>query len=154
MNIFILDIDQKKSVQYHTDKHIVKMPIEATQLLCNAIHQYGITGDCEVYKQSHLKHPCSLWACASLDNWVWLRAFVITLGVEYTYRYGKTHKSVEVARQLIKPNMPYLGLTPFAKCVPDEFRQLDAVTAYREYFKEYKNHIKTYTGREIPYWWI
>ena len=36
MNIFILDYSPKLSAQYHPDRHIVKMPLEAVQLLCSA----------------------------------------------------------------------------------------------------------------------
>ena len=37
MNLFYLDEDLDKSAQYHVDKHIVKMPLEAAQLLCTAV---------------------------------------------------------------------------------------------------------------------
>ena len=34
MNIFILDENHDKCAEYHVDKHIVKMPLEAAQMLC------------------------------------------------------------------------------------------------------------------------
>ena len=34
MNIFVLDEDLDKCAEYHVDKHIVKMPLEAAQMLC------------------------------------------------------------------------------------------------------------------------
>ena len=34
MNIFVLDTDIDKCAEYHVDKHIVKMPLEAAQMLC------------------------------------------------------------------------------------------------------------------------
>ena len=37
MNLFYLDEDMDKCAEYHVDKHIVKMPLEAAQLLCTAI---------------------------------------------------------------------------------------------------------------------
>ena len=40
------------------------------------------------------------------------------MGKEYTYRYGKEHKSVELAKVLPIPLLPDLGLTPFVKAVP------------------------------------
>ena len=36
MNLFWLDEDPFKSVQYHCDKHVVKMPTEYKQMLCTA----------------------------------------------------------------------------------------------------------------------
>lgn len=152
MNIFILDSDIEKSVIYHPDKHIVKMPIEATQLLCNTLYFTGQWEDW-MYKPTHLNHPCSIWARTSLDNWLWLRGYVLELGKEYTFRYSKTHKSVELCKKLIYPNLEELCLTPFVKCVSNEFLYLDVVEAYREYFISEKSHLKKYTKREIPDWW-
>ena len=34
MNIFILDEDLDRCAEYHVDKHIIKMPLEAAQMLC------------------------------------------------------------------------------------------------------------------------
>ena len=155
MNIFILDMDMIKSIQYLPDKHVVKMPLESTQLLCGAYYTLGqSTGKTGIYKATHLKHPCSVWTAESLDNWLWLQEYTLKLGEEYTYRYGKKHKSVELAKSLIAPDMESLGLTEFAKAVPEEFKDLDVVDAYRQYFIKYKNHIKTYTNRDIPSWWV
>ena len=36
MNIFLLDFDPRKAAQYHADKHVVKMLLEACQLLYTA----------------------------------------------------------------------------------------------------------------------
>ena len=153
MNIFILDEDPIKSVIYHTDKHVVKMPIESTQILCTVLHQTNQAPDW-AYKPTHLSHPCVRWAMESLSNWHWLREYTILLGNEYTYRYNKTHKSIEIARWLPEPNIPDIQFTPFAKCVPEEFRSLPVVDAYRAYFIKYKNHIRQYTKRPIPEWWV
>lgn len=152
MNIFILDEDLKKSVIYHPDKHIVKMPIEATQLLCNTLY---LTGQWEdwMYIPTHLGHPCNLWVSSSLDNWFWLRDYVIELGKEYTFRYHKIHKSVELCKSLPIPQIKSIGLIPFVKCVPDRFKELSVIEGYREYFKSEKEHLKKYTNRDVPNWW-
>ena len=152
MNVFILDNDMKKSVRYHPDKHIVKMPLEATQLLCNAYHFINEEVD-GIYRLSHRHHPLNKWVIESVQNWIWLRGYVLLMGEEYTYRYGKTHKSVELAKQLPIPNLPDKTMTPFVKCVPEEFRNLDIVEAYRQYFIWYKQHLKKYTKRDVPDWW-
>ncbi len=153
MNVFILDEDAQQSVIYHPDKHIVKMPLEATQLLCSVLH-YTNEAPSWIYKPTHTKHPCAIWAMESLSNWVWLREYTILLGKEYTYRYNKTHKSVELAKRLPLPTIPDIGQTPFVKCVPEEFRSLYVVDAYRQYFIRYKQHLKQYTRRDIPDWWV
>lgn len=152
VNIFILDNDENISVIYHPDKHIIKMPLEGTQLLCSALHRTGKAFSW-IYKPSHMQHPCSLWAAESLSNWLWLQRYVILMGKEYTYRYGREHKSVELAKVLPIPLLPDLGLTPFVKAVPEEFKRLQVVEAYRQYFIRDKQHLKSYTKRQIPYWW-
>ena len=152
MNIFILDEDPTLSVIYHTDKHIVKMPIESTQILCTVLHNTHQAPDW-AYKPTHKSHPCVQWASESIDNWRWLRNYTILLGNEYTYRYDKQHKSITIAQWLPEPDIKSIGLTPFAKCVPEEFKSLPVVEAYREYFKHCKNHIKQYTRRPTPDWW-
>lgn len=156
MNLFIVDYDINKCIQSLPDKHIVKMPVESTQLLCAAYYildqANGLEG--KIYKPSHLKHPCALWAAESSLNWDWLKEYTIKLGEEYTFRYGKSHKSVELAKHLTKPIFNKTEMTAFVKCVPEEFRELDVVEAYRQYFIYYKQHIKRYTGRDIPSWFI
>ena len=154
MNIFILDNDRRLSIQYHTDKHIVKIPLEGAQLLCSTLHFTG-QAPSWIYKYTHKNNPCSVWARESLSNWLWLQEYVILMGEEYQHRYGswKTHSSCEVAKNLPRPNIPDKGITPFVKAVPAEFKHLPTVEAYREYFKAYKNHIKKYTNRPVPYWW-
>ena len=41
MNIFYLHPDPVKAAQYHYNRHVVKMPLEAAQMLCTAHHVIG-----------------------------------------------------------------------------------------------------------------
>jgi hypothetical protein len=54
-------------------------------------HRYGpaATG---IYKPTHAKHPCTLWAGETRDNYVWLWWLTYELCGEYTRRYQKVHK--------------------------------------------------------------
>lgn len=153
MNIFILDPDKRLSVTYHPDKHIVKMPLEGAQLLCSTLYRTGEAKEW-MYEPTHMNHPCSLWVAHSLSNWLWLQDYVVLMGKEYTYRYGKYHKSAELAEVLDKPSIPDIGLTQFIKAVPEEFKSLPVVEAYRQYFIRDKQHLKRYTRRPIPDWWV
>ena len=40
MNIFYLDSDIERVVQFHCDSHVVKMCLETAQILCTALHRY------------------------------------------------------------------------------------------------------------------
>lgn len=124
MNIFILDYDIDKCAAYHIDKHIIKMPLEAAQMLCTTIFIDKYLGyvprnldkeEREVirkeadkvrdlipedrpipYLPTHVNHPCTIWARVSLENFNWLYCYAHALNDEYHYRYGgKCHKAVK-----------------------------------------------------------
>ena len=78
----------------------------------------------------------------------------LEVGDEYTYRYGKTHKSIGVIESLPDPKLGRSGLiTEFPKCVADDLKNIpDVVEAYREYYRRDKAHFCKWTGRETPIW--
>ena len=67
MNIFFLDKCPKKSAEMQCNKHIVKMPLESTQMLCSVWYKYNYGGRVP-YKQTHKNHPCTLWEGESLGT--------------------------------------------------------------------------------------
>lgn len=152
MNIFILDENIDKCARYHNDKHVVKMILESAQMLCTAIHESG--GDAP-YRSTHKNHPCTVWARESLSNWHWLRDLALALNEEYKYRYDKSvdHKSATVIKSLAEPDIPDIGLTPFAQAMPDEYKTDNAVDAYRSYYKGEKAEIANWKGRSKPKWY-
>ena len=153
MNIFLLDYDVKKCAQSHVDKHVVKMILETAQLLCGAHHVIGTTD--VPYKLSHKNHPCSIWVRDSLTNYLYLCELGLELCYEYTYRYGKRHKSQDVIEWCIvnKPNILDKGFTEPAKAMPDEYKVDDVVESYRNYYRGAKSGFATWKGREIPEWY-
>jgi hypothetical protein len=149
MNIFILDEDMDKCVQYHCDKHVVKMILEYAQILCSVHHLSGGTAP---YRLTHKNHPCNVWARESLSNYDWLLLLAHKLAHEYTHRYGKVHKSSLVINSLPVPNIPDIGLTPFPQAMPDEYKSSDAVAAYRSYYLGEKSWMLQYKNRPQPDW--
>lgn len=138
MNIFILDKCPVKAAQYQCDKHVVKMCLETAQILCTALRESGV--DHDLYKSTHKNHPCTLWAMESTANFCWLIEHGQQLCIEYTHRYGKRHKCQDVIEQI--KVMASFGLpmdigpmTSFAQAMPDEFKNEDAVQAYRDYYR-------------------
>jgi hypothetical protein len=152
MNIFVLDKNQTLCAHYHNDRHCVKMVLESTQLLSNAHWETGMEGP---YKQTHKNHPCSLWASESITNYEWLLMLALELSNEYSYRYKKTHACLKKIEWLIDnyPDLPDRGLTPFAQAMPEQYRNKDAVQAYRGYYIGEKQHIAQWKMRDVPYWW-
>jgi len=153
MNIFLLDTDTKKCAQYHCDKHVVKMILETAQLLCGVHHMTNQITEAP-YKLSHRNHPCSIWARESLSNYLYLCELGLELCKEYTYRYGKRHKSQEVIEWCLinKPNISDKEFTEPARAMPDEYKSNCVVESYRNYYMGEKSKIAVWKNRETPEW--
>ena len=151
MNIFFLDFDTKKCAEYHCDKHVVKMILETAQLLCGS---HWVTGGEAPYKLSHKNHPCAIWVRESLSNYLYLCDLGLELCKEYTYRYGKRHKSQDVIEWCItnKLNIVDKGFTKPPKAMPDEYKVVDVVESYRNYYRGAKSGFAVWKNREIPKW--
>jgi hypothetical protein len=96
MNLFFLDVDPKKSAEYHCDKHVVKMILELTQMLYTAHHLNGTPDQSYLDKYgyraiSNPKHPTSVWVRVSLENYKYTVNVGLLLSKEYTYRYNRVH---------------------------------------------------------------
>lgn len=130
MNLFILDSDVEKCAQAHIDKHVVKMPLEAAQMLCTnaVIMSLGINAPNRKLDKAELQrlreyaatqrplsqedrkvpylpampnHPCTIWIRSSRTNWLWSVDYAFALEREYQYRYKpKTLKACDVVRSL------------------------------------------------------
>lgn len=151
MNIFVLSKNIKKCAKYHSDKHVVKMILEYSQILSTVCRLKGADAG---YKKTHTRHPCVIWAGESKSNWLWLKELNYALHEEYKYRYGKdkTHKSYVVSEELPVPELPKLGITTFAQAMPEQYRNNNVVKAYRDYYINEKHEIAFWTKRTKPYW--
>ena len=155
MNIFVLDLDVKKCAQYHVDKHVVKMILETAQLLCGVHHMTPQVTPQVPYKLSHKNHPCAIWTRESLTNYLYLCELGLELCKEYTYRYGKRHKSQDVIEWCVvnKPAIIDKGFTEPAKAMPDEYKVDSVVQSYRNYYMGAKSGFASWKGREVPKWY-
>jgi hypothetical protein len=152
MNIFVLDEEPRTCAEYHCDKHVVKMILETAQMMCTVLNELGHNTP---YKSTHSKHPCTLWLKQSLANYNWTLRLVKYLNREYQERYNKTieHKSWGVVRSLpTKILLPDTELTPFAQAMPDEYKNVDPVIAYRTYYINDKKGFATWKNK-TPSWW-
>ena len=151
MNCFILDKDLKTSVQYHCDKHVIKMILEAAQI-ASTVH--WTTGGEGPYKETHPNHPCTVWARESLAAYRYVVNYGLELCKEYTYRYGKIHKTQEKLEWLKanEPDVPKVG-TKFVIVVADDcVVPGDEVMSYRLYYVRHKAHILSWKKRPEPSW--
>ena len=158
MNIFVLDTDPIKCAEYHCNKHVVKMILETAQLLCGVHHMTKLEEQREEipYKLSHKNHPCSIWARECIENYVWLCDLGMALCEEYTHRYGKKHKSVEILEWCVanKPKIVDIGFTEPPKAMPNEYKVDCVIKSYRNYYRGAKVNFATWKHRNIPDWFF
>jgi hypothetical protein len=170
MNIFVLSGDSQEAAVMQCDKHVPKMLLEATQMLCNGVPDdlRSLASNTKlrqgqgVYKPAHKKHPCSLWAVNTRGNWIWLLNHAWGLLSEYKFRYdNKYHKCEEMLIWLDEHERAITGsfqnsqtiITPFAQAMPDSYKAADPVHAYRRFYRELKTFAKYEKGRSEPSWW-
>ena len=171
MNIFVVDEDPIIAAEMLCDKHCIKMILESCQLLSTAHHvcdgqQVQIAGkrtymtyDCKkpnLLKATMINHPCTIWARASRDNYLWLWKHAYAMCKEYTRRYGKVHKlEALLLGDLYNPpkHIPKGKLTPFAQAMPDDCRDSNAVIAYRKYYITAKVNIAKWKMNNAPTWY-
>ena len=158
MNIFILDEDPIQAARMQCDKHVVKMPLESAQMLSAAhrtIDYDTLPTDSKIYQVSHQHHPCTKWVMKSLANYMWLWNHFKALANEYEYRYYLEHKSWWTLRDVLSQppkNIADIGLTPFAQAMPEQYKNDDAVVAYRDFYKSEKKKFLNYRKRTAPSW--
>ena len=142
MNIFYLHPDAKIAAQMHCDKHVVKMLLETSQLLCTAhreLDDNSFADDAGLYKATHKNHPSAVWVRQSRSNYRWTHALLVALCEEYTLRYyGKTHKTQRLgivdSLHRCPDNILSVAFTDPPQCMPPEFHCDNPVKAYRDYY--------------------
>jgi hypothetical protein len=169
MNIFGIEYDEKRGFKFpcaidsarsQCDKHVVKMPLESAQMLCT-VHRVLDGGNEHLYKIAHPKHPSTLWTMESDSNYLWHYRHWMELCKEYTYRYGKVHKSWEkfgIELSKIPKNIPKGGFTPFKlafKTHPECVVEGDPVASYRNFYQTKQSRFDMkWTKRKPPNWFL
>ena len=166
MNIFYLHENPKICAEMHLDKHSSKMLVEYAQLLSTAhrvldgkevtrLNKIGRTmktyihptRDHYLYKSCHVNHPSNIWLRQSKANYEWLYEMWICLHKEFQIRYGKDHMSVVKLKSILKDapsNIPNAPFTQPIQAMPDDVKNEDSITAYRDYYIKYKRSFATW----------
>ena len=141
MNIFYLHPIAKICALYHCDKNVCKMVIETAQLLATAHHEHNSP---VTYKPTHKNHPSAVWARESRLHYQFLVDLGMALCNEYTKRYNKTHSCEKLYYGELRfppDTLIKSGWVNPPQCMPDEYKNDDTVTAYRQYYRHKKNVI-------------
>lgn len=159
MNIFYLDDCPYIASTYHADTHVVKMAIETAQLLSTAHHILSPEADnSELYKPTHVNHPCSVWVRENSANYQWAWQLLDGLLKEFRLRRGKTHATERLLPLLaVRPDLSEAVEHSLpALAMPDVFKCADPVLSYRRYYRQkYAEGIVAYAWseeRQAPAW--
>ena len=151
MNLFILAMDPVEIAKAMMNKHIVKIILEAANVVAVAMRLVDPKNPCnalpimEKYGRSHHNHPVCVWCRESRANYLWTLELLDAMHDEWRFRFGhpetRVHKSYAVALEL-RRHVPHehafarVGRTPFALVMPDEYKAKDGdpVASYRAYY--------------------
>ena len=183
MNIFVLDKDPKKAAEFHCDKHVVKMILEAGQMMCSShwlwnlkslnksLKDFKRVRDAKAFiventderylppwTMTHIRHPCTLWTAENTGNYAWHAELMRGLLDEYTRRYQKNHKSESVYEWLVKnkPRNMVEGMkTDHPQCMPDDCKvDGNTLKAYRNYYNKHKAYMAKWNKLgNVPSWY-
>jgi len=137
MNVFYLSRDPVKAAFMQIPKHKVKMVLECAQLLSCCHRVYGDEREV-LYKKTHENHPSAVWVRESSQHYDWLYQHFLALGAAYTELYGKTHLSItKLKGPLMAPpsELEDNGFVDPPQCMPDEYKDIDTVQAYTNYYQ-------------------
>ena len=160
MNIFVTDPSPLISAQVLPDKHIVKMPLEETQMLCTTLWHRSpkFAEKHNLYKPVHQKHPCTLWAMKNQSNYEFAWSLLGHMLYEYEDRFKKKHgcsvhyltlqKGIEL--------MPKGKLSPHPQCFSglDHLKTNESmpIEAYRKFYIVDKSRFARYNYTQKPQW--
>ena len=175
MNVFVLDNDPVVAARQHCNVHVVKMIIESAQMLSTAhrmcdglpsssgktMQQYYVLPDERenvLYKAVHKYHPCTVWTMETIQNYRWHWKLFDALCDEYTYRYGKTHKTDKVLREELywgPANIADSDITKFPLAMKSNPECMfdDPVKSYRAFYQTKQDRFKmAWSKRKKPDW--
>lgn len=96
MNIFLTDPDPRQCAIWLDDVRVSKMTLETAQLLSTTCNLLLPSHTENIYKTTHMNHPCALFARKNLSNFNWLVEHGLHLAAEFDRRFGHSHMSEDM----------------------------------------------------------
>jgi hypothetical protein len=172
MNIFWLAALFSANAAAHCDQHVVKMPLEAVQLLYTAWSvlepeeqqwrpraPLNKAGTQHGYRKTHVNHPLARWVRRSTTNYQMCADYALAVCAEYSRRYGGKQMHAEQHAQWLKENMPpslkQRPMTPIPLCTGEGGKAATlekAVKVYRRGYRKDKAKFARYRYTEAPSW--
>jgi hypothetical protein len=177
MNIFYVNSDPEVAARSMVDRHVVKMILETAQLLSTAhrvidgeeyvgqsqsgrkAKRWRLSGnvDAIMYAATHINHPSAVWVRENSANYNWLYDHLLALGREYTYRYGRTHLTIDKLKDILKDAPENIEqsnvMTKMPSCMDKQYIvSLDPIINYRNYYNYGKTDLLRWSNRPPPQW--
>lgn len=169
MNVFAIDECPRFAAVWQHDKHVIKMTLEAAQLLSTAVRHNDSFGEgwaalCRLdvlYESiSNPGHGSAVWTRENIHNFAWVAEHGHALSCEYTRRFGRRHASMTLIEEALAfsdvVGGDYLAHTPFYQAMPDEYKVPGApIEAYRRYYLGEKIGMSRWTNvraEDLPDW--
>jgi hypothetical protein len=177
MNIFYVNSDPEVAARSMVDRHVVKMILETAQLLSTAhrvidgeeyvgqsqsgrkAKRWRLSGNADaiMYAATHINHPSAVWVRENSANYIWLYDHLLALGREYTYRYGRTHLTIDKLKDILKDAPENIEqsnvMTKMPSCMDKQYIvSLDPIINYRNYYNYGKTDLLRWSNRPPPQW--
>jgi hypothetical protein len=179
LNLFILSECPIEAAQLQCNAHVTKMTLESAQMLSTAhrmLDGHAIKGlsksgkrasthyihpslDDILYKAVHFHHPCTVWTMQTSANYEWHYQHFVALAQEFTYRYGKQHRSYILLKDVLSSPPKNIKTGPLTKQLlamksnPECMFPDDPVRSYRAFYQTKQDRFKmVWTKRPIPDW--
>jgi hypothetical protein len=174
MNIFVLDNNPRVAAQMMCDKHVVKMIVESCQLMSTAHHVLDgkvITRTAKngrkfgTYEHDRpgfrflrctmINHPCTIWTRSCKQAYYWLWEHTHELLKVYQSRYNKIHTYDDMVQYSLVHTPTKISdcrMPAFAQAMPDQYKNADAVQAYRQYYIHEKSRFAKWKMDNAPIW--
>jgi hypothetical protein len=159
VNLFVTNKDPIRAAQHLDDKRVVKIALEATQILSCVLRWRGID---DFYGMTHTGHPVTLWAAAEPCHAAWTLRYGLALCDVYKTFGRKDQHACEPVLLAMRRHIRYTGKEPrwfqnSARRTKQgiDFSHLDVCTAYRKYLcARWPNDKREplWTGRPRPRW--
>jgi len=152
MNIFFLSLDPETCAKLYCDQHVIKILLEIVQMLYTAHDPTFIETRAPFnkartrrgYRATHKNHPMCLWVRSSKESYLLATKIGMALALEYNARFHKVHAcSTHVMWLFLHvpqtfSNTPsetaYYSIQGIPECMPDEHKDPDVITAYKNYY--------------------
>jgi hypothetical protein len=113
--------------------------------------------DAIMYSATHINHPSAVWVRQNSANYTWLYDHLLALGREYTYRYGRTHLTIDKLKDILKDAPEKITqsrvMSKMPSCMDKQYIiSLDPITNYRNYYNYGKTDLLRWSNRPPPQW--